>query len=262
MNNLFSRFIQFNRLICKRIERHLPQAQMNPSVLYSKIVGERMRKLRRGAVVVDIGGGRRCAVAEFKTKGIRLVAIDVSEEELTMNTDVDEKIVADATKQMPFPDESVSMIVSKHALEHFDNIDKFVQESHRVLVPAGWFIHFFPCRYAPYAIINRFTPECLGWRLLSITYPETKEMPRFSGRYHRCYYSGFVTLLEQKGFKVEQVYVSYYQSHYFGFLVPLFLLCALYELLLFILRVVDLASYLVVVARKSQQDSQNYFKII
>ena len=46
------------------------------------------------------------------------------------------------------------------------------------------------------------------------------------------------------------MYLSYYQSRYFGFFVPLYLMSALYEALIRALGIRDLSAYLLIVARK------------
>ncbi len=229
------------------------------SSLYEQVVARYMQQLKGDSQVVDVGGGRKCAFAEFRPAGSRIIAVDSSEQELCQNQDVDETRVADATKGLPFRDNEVDMVVSKHVLEHLHDIKGFVLEANRILKINGHFIHFFPARYALFAIINRLIPDRLAQRLVHSFLPETKGTRRFRAYYDRCFYSGLRFLLSEAGFQVEKVYVSYYQSHYFSFFVPLFLLSSLYELLLYCLELKDLAACLIVVARKvdaSQERSQ------
>ena len=244
-------FVRLNSRVCSVIERYLPQAKQNMSSLYEEVVAKHMLELERNSVIVDVGGGEKCAFAEFKPARSRIIAVDSSEQELCQNQDVDETRVADATKGLPFRDNEVDMVVSKHVLEHLHDIKGFVLEANRILKINGYFIHFFPARYALFAIVNRLIPGRLAQRLVHSFLPETKGTRRFRAYYDRCFYSGFRSLLSEAGFQVDKVYVSYYQSHYFSFFVPLFLLSSFYELLLYCISPKDLAACLLVVARKS-----------
>jgi len=60
-------------------------------------------------LVVDVGGGRACPFARHRqsTSRAKIVATDVSWDELTYNTDVDERVVADASRSLPFADGEV-----------------------------------------------------------------------------------------------------------------------------------------------------------
>ena len=57
-------------------------------------------------------------------------------------------------------------------------------------------------------------------------------------------------MLETQGFEVEDSTVSYYQSRYYDFFFPAYLVSAAYELIARASGRKDLAAYLLVVARK------------
>jgi hypothetical protein len=57
-------------------------------------------------------------------------------------------------------------------------------------------------------------------------------------------------LLEKHDFKVMKIHLSYYQSRYFTFFFPLFIVSAFYEVLLYALGAKKLCAFLLVVARK------------
>jgi ribosomal protein S18 acetylase RimI-like enzyme len=57
-------------------------------------------------------------------------------------------------------------------------------------------------------------------------------------------------LLERAGFEVVEERVRYYQAEYFSWFVPLYLVNAAYELVVYRLGVRDLAAAVLVVARK------------
>jgi ubiquinone/menaquinone biosynthesis C-methylase UbiE len=204
-------------------------------------------------VVVDVGGGKACPFAHFRKEGsrTRIVAVDCSEEELRENEDVDEKVVADVTRGLPFPDASVDMVVSRSVLEHLRDVRSFVAEARRVLKEGGYFIHLFPCRFAPFAVINRALPHAVSRKILYSLVPETKGIGGFPAVYRDCYHSAMRRVLEDGGFEIEEMITSYYQSPYFSFFLPLYLLSAAYEALVRALGAKNLCAYLLVVAKKA-----------
>lgn len=252
MPAIFERFIDLNRRLSGGVEPFLPQARENIFLLYEEKVGERVLRAD-GQVVVDVGGGKSCPFAHFRREGsrTRIVAVDCSEEELRENEDVDEKVVADVTRGLPFPDASVDMIVSRSVLEHLRDVRSFVAEARRALKEGGYFIHLFPCRFAPFAMINRALPHAVSRRLLYSLVPETKGIGGFPAVYRDCYYSATRRVLEDNGFEIEDIITSYYQSPYFAFFLPFYLLSAAYELAVQTLGAKNLCAYLLVVAKKS-----------
>jgi SAM-dependent methyltransferase len=247
---VFRRFVQANRRIASAIEQRLPQRRLDISREYTLTVTRHMRALEPGAIIVDAGGGRRCAVAEGRPAGARIIAVDESAAELALNREVDGTRVADISRALPFADSEIAMVVSKHVLEHLPDTGGFVREAARVLAPGGRLVCFFPARYAPFALLNRIVPVRFRERLLHSLHPETEGTLRFRAYYDRCNASAMAALLASSGFEVEAIVPSYYQSHYFGFFLPLYLASALYELVVATARARDLAANLLVVARK------------
>ena len=243
-------FVRANRRICAAIERRLPQRRLDISLLYERTVGEKMRDLPSGSIIVDAGGGRLCPYAEYKPAGLRIIAVDVTDEDLRRNIEADEWRVADITTHLPFADGEVAIVTSKHVLEHLPDTARFMDEAHGVLKPGGWFIHLFPGRNSPFAILSRLLPDRIKQRLVHGLHPDTVGTQRFHAWYDGCYSSAFRKLLEEHGFRVEQEVVSYYQSHYFGFFVPFYLLSVLWEFILMALRARDSAATLLFVARR------------
>jgi SAM-dependent methyltransferase len=183
----------------------------------------------------------------------RLIAVDISEEELCHNADIDEKRIADITQGLPFEAEEIDLLTSCWVLEHLESVDDFVESTKMVLRRGGHCIHLFSSKFAPYALINQVLPEALAERVVYGFLPRRKggrHGGRFPDFYNRCYYSASKKLMENNGFEVVDVHVSYYQSHYFSFFVPLYLLSVCYELLIQALGVKNLAARVLVIARK------------
>jgi SAM-dependent methyltransferase len=245
-------FLQANKGLCAILERSLPQAEPDIHAVYETRVATYLSTLPAGAKVVDVGGGRKCDFAKYRSprSGIKLIAVDISAEELEHNADVDETRVADVTKELPFDDEAVDLIVSRSVLEHLQNSELFIENSARILKRGGYAIHVFPSKYAPFAMINRLLPNSISKWLLHILIPGSEGRLGFRAYYDRTYMSGMKRIIKRYDFEIIDVEVSYYQAGYFNFFVPFFLLNVLYELIVYALRLENLAATVIVVARK------------
>jgi ubiquinone/menaquinone biosynthesis C-methylase UbiE len=245
-------FISINKTICKAIEGRLPQRRLDLPRTFDEVVATQMTRLRDGAVVVDVGSGKECLFARHRPRDrtVRIIGVDASDEELIDNDDVDEKRVADITESLPFDRAAVDLLASRSVLEHLSSTERFIAESARVVKPGGYSIHLCASRFAPFAVLNRFLPSRISQRLLDTFHPECRGRLGFRTYYDRTYASGLREMLERNGFDLVDLKVSYYQSGYYNFFVPLYVLSALYELVLYIIRVDDLAAKLMVVGRK------------
>lgn len=199
-------------------------------------------------VILDVGGGAECCFNAFKPPGGRILCLDVSPQQLANNRDADELLLADATKEIPLPDASVDLIVSRAVLEHMESPQDFFRHSFRVLKPGSYCIHVFPCKMALFAIINRLLPQTLSRKILFYFKPDSRGKGGFPAYYHKCYYTGIKRVLMETGFDLKEIRHYYNQSVYFEFFLPFFLLCALYEILT--LPIKNLTPFLLVVARK------------
>jgi ubiquinone/menaquinone biosynthesis C-methylase UbiE len=254
MTRMVRKFFAANRAICKKIAPYLPQttfSYVDINELYEKVVAQYMNS-RADQTVVDVGGGKSCAFAEYRdpTQKAKIIAVDISEEELKHNTEVDEKRVVDVVQGLPFDAEEVDLIVSHSVLEHLERTDEFVVNSKVTLKKGGYFIHLFPCKFAPFALINQALPHALSRKVVYFFKPETKGICGFPAFYNDCYYSGISKVLKEHDFEIVDVHLSYYQSPYFNFFAPLYLVNALYEALIYALGVKNLCAYLLIIARK------------
>lgn len=248
--------VDWNRRACWALTPHLPQARTDLEYLnrlYEQRLEEAMRK-ETPLVVVDAGAGKESRFVRRRDPGsaARVVGLDVSEDELALNGDVDEKLVVDAAAGLPFEDGSVDILTSNALLEHLPDVEAFVAHSARVLRPGGRWLHLFTSKFAPFAIVNQLLPPAVAGRILDVLFPQQREDGTigFRGHYDRCYASALRELLEAHGFDVVAIHPSYSQSYYFNFLVPLFLLSATYEEVVARLGATNLAAYLLVDALK------------
>lgn len=247
-------FISANQRICWAIQRSLPHARIDLHYLYEKVVTGYMNA-GPNLVVVDVGGGRSCPFARHRLPemGARIVALDVSAKELAYNKDVDEKRVADITRELPFEDGEVDMVVSRSVLEHLEDVRAFAANSHRVMRPGGIAVHVMPSRYAPFAIVNRLLPSSVSRRIVLFFEPFNEGICGFPAHYDRCYYSAITRTFREQGFELLDVRVNYYQSKYYDFFVPLYLLSVLYELLVRALNAKNLGASVLIVARRGEE---------
>lgn len=246
------RLVHANRVLSKRLRSHLPQAVDDPRKAYSAVVAAHMNEPGDAAVVVDVGGGKRCEFAGLRAPGtnIKIVAVDIAREELEHNDDVDEKRVADVTKGLPFGDEEADLIASRAVLEHLRDVEAFVVEAHRVLKPGGYFIHFLPSKFSPVSIANQLLPNAVAKAILHFAIPGSRGKLGFPAFYDRCYPSAMERVLIGNGLEIEVMHLGFHQRDYFDFAFPLFVLNALYELLVFRSGLRDLCAVMLVVARK------------
>lgn len=240
-------FVRWNR----RVSHALPMPHTRDfHTEYERVVRDAIQA-SAPRVVADVGGGRRCPFAAGRPPGTRIVAVDVSEAELRGNTDVDEIRVADATQRLPFADASVDLVTSRSVLEHLPDLGAFFAEAARVLRPGGEMIHTFPCRFAPFALLNRALPSSITRRALDAFLEDgTAGYHGFPASYDRCYPDAVTRLLAANGFAVGELRLSFYQSEYFAFFVPAYVASCAYELAARGLGARNLCAYMLLTARK------------
>lgn len=244
-------FLEANKQASRAVERRLPQAHDRVQRRYERVVADLMNE-RPGLVVVDVGGGRTCHVAKYAdaSQGTHIVAVDISADELALNEDVEDTRVADVTKELPFADEEVDLIVSRSVIEHLPDTDAFFAHCARVLKPGGSTVHVFPSKYSPHSLANRALPRGVTKRLLYSIFPWSKGILGFPAYYDGTYADEVSRRLRKHGLEVVDVRVDYYQSEYYSFFFPAYLLSAGYELLVRALGLRNLAAAVLVVARK------------
>lgn len=240
-------FFQANRVVSNHLLHYLPQGPTIAFRQYEQVVVKYMHSLAQ-PVILDIGGGAECYFSSFKPKGSRIICLDISPEQLAQNREADELLLADATREIPLPDASVDLVLSRAVMEHLESPQAFLRHSWRVLKPGGYGIHVFPCKFAPFALINGLLPPGLSRKVLFYFQPDFREKGGFPAYYRKCYYTGIKRLLTETGFEIRELRHFHSQSVYFDFFLPLFLLSSLYEILTLPFK--NLASFLLVVAQK------------
>lgn len=249
--SLFYKFIKINQKICNKIENILPYTKPDITVLYSQVVAEYANK-KKHQVIVDMGGGRLTPFAKYLDQKIKhkLIVIDFSEEELKKNIHADQIIIADINKKLPLKSNSADLIVSRYVLEHVDNLPNFLSHSRKALKNGGYFIHLFSCKFALFSILNQLFPSQLARFLLNNLIPASQHIRGFKTNYNYCYYDAIVNVFTQNKFSIKKVYLSYYQSRYFSFFVPFYIISIFYEIILRMLGLKNLCAYILIVTQK------------
>jgi SAM-dependent methyltransferase len=211
-----------------------------------------IRALPDGSTVLDLGGGRRCVYAgSVEPPGrVKLVAVDISAEELAMNDNVSEKRVADVALGLPMPDGSVDLILSRALLEHVHGVPAAIQHMARVLKPDGVALHLVPCRYSLFGLAARLLPFGPLVRLVHVVMPWTRGNVEFPVVYDHCYPQALEKEFRAAGFSRVESWITWAQPGYVEAVYPAFLLQALYEWAVRHLRLRRLAAYTVVRATR------------
>ena len=245
-------FFRANVRACDAIESLLPRS-FNRSLLalHENRAAEEMNR-RDGQIVVDIGGGHLCPFARHRQagRGTILLALDILESQLRRNLVTDWRLAADACRTLPLADRSVDVIVTRSVLEHLRENEPFVRECHRILRPGGRCVHVMPARYAPFAILNRLIPERIGQKLLFYFFPEWKEECGFHAYYANCYHPRIEELFSASGFHVQEVQFRFYQSIYYKFFVPFYLVSLGYDFAVWAIGARRLACQILLIAEK------------
>jgi SAM-dependent methyltransferase len=250
---LLAKFLALNRRLSKATEDRLPAMfKRHLHTVYKYEVAALVNR-EPGQVVLDIGGGKECPFLPFVNEPRRqlIVAIDSSAEELFANECVDHRIVADAAAPtFPFRDGSADLIVSRSVVEHLHDNRVFFANCARVLRPGGALVHTFPCKFAPFALLNQLLPNRLTRRLIAAFHPQWQQDCGFLAFYDLCYFSAMRRLLEGNGFKNPNFFFRYYQSIYFDFFFPLYAVMLAYDLAVSFLGIRNLACAILVTAER------------
>jgi ubiquinone/menaquinone biosynthesis C-methylase UbiE len=246
-------FFEMNSRISSATERRFDLPSDKPLWRYFETEAmELIRALPDGALALDLGGGRRSVYAHAvdSSRGVRIVAVDLSAEELEMNNDVSDFLVADVAEGLPLPDQSAELILSRALLEHVDGVPAAVGHMARVLRPGGVSLHLVPCRYSLFGMAARILPFEPLLRLVHAVRPATRGQVEFDVHYDHCYPEALEKLFRDSGFQRVDVHLCWGQPGYFEEVFPLFVLHAAYARTLERLDLRRLAAYVVIRAER------------
>ena len=250
--SLLARWHRWNIACCNAIEDRLPVSFTRSLLYLHELTVAEAIKARPGLHVLDVGGGSNTAFASHRIpgSGTWLVGTDILEQQMRDNRAIDARVVADACGGLPFKDESMDLVATRSVMEHLPDNARFLSDCHRVLRRGGVAICVMPSRRAPFAWLNRLLPEGLKRQMLFAFFPQWREACGFRAHYDRCAWPEMPRAFEAARFRIRRIEFRYYQSIYFKFLVPLFLLSLLYDLLLWGLSARRLCCQMLIVAER------------
>lgn len=250
--SLVQRFFAVNSRISARLGHRWVQSDRPLWEEFERTVAAALREVPDGGTFVDVGGGRSCvhAAAVPKDRGVQLVAVDISADELEQNAAADRTVVADVATGLPFQDGEIDLLVSRVALEHVSDVPAAVRHMARAVRPGGRTVHFVPGRYAIFAIVARVLPFKPLLGLLHLAIPHSVGVIEFDVHYDRTDPVALAGEFEAAGFSDVQVFWTAAQADYFKPFVPAFLLVAAYQSLVRVMGVRRLAAYVMVDARR------------
>lgn len=236
-------FVRLNIAASKTLEGLFPQARLRLEETFFESLSQTIEGNDR-VTLLDVGGGRSSAIAKHVAphNGVRVVAVDISREELALNRDVCLKVCADASRGLPFADNTAELVASRFLIEHLPDTATFIEETARVLTPGGAAFHLLAAKYSPFALLGRLLPEKLSRRMVRIIYPAQAGILGYKVFYDRCSVRAVTDLLRKQGFAIRNIRLSYHQSAYAYACLPLFLLSACYDLLVYTLNMQTLCA--------------------
>ena len=247
------RFISINGWLCLKVEEILPRRFTQHLHTIYRYEVARLINASHNPVILDIGGGKECPFLDHleHPEQCLIVAIDISESELRRNKDIRSRVAADASApSLPIAPSTVDFIASRSVVEHLPDVARFFANCAELLRPGGYAIHTFPCKYSPFALLNRILPNWIAKRILYFFYPEWEETCGFLAYYDRCYYPEIIKIVNNCGLDVVRVEIRYYQAIYYTFCFPIYLLMLAYDLFVYAIDARGLACQLLIFTRR------------
>jgi SAM-dependent methyltransferase len=201
--------------------------------------------IHEGALVLDAGAGKRCIYAG---RGLCVIGSDTSPSDLKSNPDIQFAMVSDLERGFPFRPNSLDAVTACYFVEHIHDSEKFIRNAASVLRPGGKLFLLFPCRYAPFAIINRMISNQLTVKLLQWFTEDSHG--GFPATYNNCWPDRMREILERNGLEVIGTECCFYQSHYYASFLPVYFCSLAYDMLMKALNIERMAASAFMFAEK------------
>ncbi len=251
MRSRLRRFLDANVSLSRATERRLRlRTDKTMWQQFEKSVHELIRGQPDGAMIVDVGGGRRCVYHSALRPAIELVAVDLDAHELALNAHASRTLVADVSRDLPLADGSADLVVSRAVLEHVPDVRAAARQMARVSKPGARTMHFVPGRFSLFGIAARLLPFRPLRAVLHKVMPWTVGQVEFDVHYDQGWPIALEQAFRDAGFRDVSVEVTWAQPGYFEACYPLFLAHALYEVMVRRLKLRRLAAYMVISATR------------
>lgn len=243
-----SGFTEWNKNWCYRFLQKHPIDKKNVNTVYEETVS---KCLRPGIIVYDAGGGNHCRyIKHIDRDNMYVFALDLSEEELSINYGTDGGFVTDISKDIPIPYGQVDMITSSMVCEYLENPIKYYKNAYKALKPYGLFINLFTCRYSNFATMNRLLPKEFVNKFVEHFLPSQDIDSETTTYYEGLWYSKVKSDYKKAGFRIEKIYLNYSQCNYYNFFIPLFLINYIWDWLMKKFKMKNMCSHMLIMARK------------
>lgn len=248
---MLSRLIALNRAASRKLDVRWPYTDESFGATYTRRV---LEAVRPGARITDVGAGRVTRFAPQLPAGCELIGVDVRPEDLKENAALAVRVTRDVIAD-GFPVESArsDVVCSQFVLEHMPDLRAFGAGTFSALKPGGVTVHLFAGRRSLFASLNRLLPERVARRLLFWLRPQSVEVAGFKAYYDRTDPRAARAVFERAGFVEVTVDLSWENSQYFQWFLPAFVLVRAWESAIERLGLDDVASYVILTARKPQQ---------
>ena len=117
------------------------------------LINEMLSNNIRGKVCLEIGSGSGAHSALMKSKGAKMISVDITMErclstykKLSLIDEEDFLVVNCNSEQLPIKDNSLDFVYSNGVLHHADNTNQCINEVRRVLKPNGKAVIMLYCR--------------------------------------------------------------------------------------------------------------------
>lgn len=156
------------------------------------------------AIVLDLGAGSGSSTApdygpwrnwlmRLGDRCAKRIGVDIDRAVLG-NPVLDEAVVIDSGKPLPFPAEAFDAVLCDWVLEHVEDAEAFFAEVHRVLKPGGWFCARTPNWLGYFCLGSRVVPAWTELTVLKYLQPTRQAADVFPKFYRvnslakiRCY---------------------------------------------------------------------------
>lgn len=205
---------------------------------------------------LDAGGGRVCEFGDLLTaeEAARGIAVDNSLLDLEQNTLLTRKVQCNLDGPLPFEKESIAAVFSSRTIEHLKTPSVFIQESFRILKDEGRLVVVLPTGRAPFSVIKRILPHSVSRKMVTRFVDIDSNTLCWANLYYReCSPRALCNSIEQAGFVIENVSVSFKQAQHFRTLAPAYWLMQAYDKILETSGISSLAAYVMIQAKKPTQ---------
>ena len=239
-------FFDANRRMANKIETWYLQG-LNMESAFKQAVQDLVKP---DSLILDAGAGQR---SFYSRSGMRIVGADLLSNDLVENPDIGCAVVANLSEEFPFRPETFDAITACYFIEHLPDSEEFIRNAAKALKLAGRIFLLFPCRYAPFAVINRLIPN--KWTVRLLGHFLRNSHGGFPATYSNCSPNKMRRVLERNGFRIVLTKVCHYQAFYYSAFLPLYFLNLAYDGITRSLKIEFLASSVLIVGEKTGQDS-------